>query len=125
MHMQYGEFTVRILDIDSENAISRIEDAGIYKEIACAFADRIPEYLAQLETALKNSEVEKATRIVHSIKSNCATVGCESLRLAFLALENLGREQNIPAFLALLGKVRPQLLQLREQLGEITSSITP
>jgi FOG: HPt domain len=112
-----------ILRIDYKEAIGRIEDEGIYKEIACAFAEHIPTYIAQLEAALMHNDAELATRTAHSIKSNCATVGCETLRLAFCQMEKLGQQQNINASLVLLEELRPQILQLREQLLEITASL--
>jgi len=111
------------LTIDYKKAIGRIEDEGIYKEIACAFAEHIPTYIAQLEAALICKDAELATRTAHSIKSNCATVGCETLRLAFYDMEKLGQQKNINASLVLLKELRPKILLLQEQLLEITASL--
>ena len=105
-----------MLVINTKDAIDRIGDEDIYYEIAQAFASHIPGYLMQIVNLLQADDMAAASRIIHSVKSNCATVGADALRERFAALEKItmqGRKREAIEFIEAL---RPDLLELKATL---------
>lgn len=99
-----------------EDAIARMGDREIYLEIARYFAGHMEQTLTDLETALKKEDLKSATRLAHSLKSNCATMGAYGLQEKCLHLEHLcGAEDRDTAF-ALYTALVPKFLELRALL---------
>lgn len=97
-------------------AIERMGDKDVYLEIAKYFADNLNNSLTSLGKALDNNQAEDATRLAHSLKSNCATVGAESLRADCYSLELLCRNKDLDAARSFFAGLAPRLLALREML---------
>lgn len=102
-----------------DEAIARMGDREIYLEIAHYFAGRMRETLGELLGKLNDGDMENATRLAHSLKGNCATIGAEELRTACLALERLCREERREQALAAYAELVPKLLTLRETLLQL------
>ncbi len=74
-----------------DDAVERMGERELYLEISHFFAGHLPELLVELEGAMDKGEWEKATRLAHSLKGNCATVGAEGLRPIVYDLEKFCR----------------------------------
>ena len=83
--------TEQYLVLDMDAAIDRMGDREIYLEIAHCFADNLPAALDALDAAICDLDMPTATRLAHSLKGNCSTVGAEELRAACLSMEQLCR----------------------------------
>ena len=105
-----------MFELNTKDAIDRIGDADIYKEIAQSFACHIPLYLMQINNLLLQNHIEAATRIIHSVKSNCATVGAEDLRERFASLEKIAAQGKTDEVLESMDALRQDLLQLKAVL---------
>ena len=106
-----------VLDMDA--AVERMGDREISVEVAHCFADNLPNALESLQAALARADMEAATRLSHSLKGNCGTVGAEELRRDCLLLEQTCRAEDAEKALALFGDLSPKLLALREVLAGV------
>jgi len=97
-------------------AIERMGDEEIYREIAHYFAGHLEESLRDLGEALDRADTESAGRFAHSMKGNCATVGAEAMRENCLTLEQLCRSGALEAARAQYAGMAPKMLALREVL---------
>lgn len=102
---------------NKDGAIELIGDPDIYREVAQVFAKHLPAYTEQLRTALQAEDLPTIRRVVHSIKSNCATIGAEELRNTFRQIE----QQATDNCMAEVCKSLPQAL---EHLAELEQNIT-
>lgn len=105
--------------LNLEEAIERMGDKEVYLEIARYFASHLEQTLADLGTALRENNVEDATRLAHSLKGNCATVGADALREECLRLERLCREGALDEALPLYQELIPKFLDLRSLLHSL------
>lgn len=112
----YNSNISHLVDLNLEEAVNRMGDRELYLEIARYFAGRLELMLADLDTALKRKDMGEATRLAHSFKGNCATVGADALCGACLTLEQLCREADRDAAFALYTVLAPRFLELRDLL---------
>lgn len=105
--------------LNIEEAIERMGDREIYLEIARFFASHLQESLKNLALALNNADAVEATRLAHSLKGNCATVGADLLRDQCLALEKLCRDGNLAQAHTVYADLAPRLLALRDKLAAL------
>lgn len=105
--------------LNLEEAIERMGDKEIYLEIARYFASHLEQTLIDLGTALQQKNGEDATRLAHSLKGNCATVGADTLREECLKLERLCRAGALDEALPLYRALIPQFLDLRSLLNSL------
>ena len=103
-------------ELDPKPAIERMGDIEIYREVAVFFANHLPQSVQELSGAIAAGAAADAARFAHSLKSNCATVGAEPLRVACAELEALCRAQNLSEAGARLSALTPRFLRLRELL---------
>ena len=108
-----------MVELNTEAAINRIGDAAIYSEIAQAFACHIPWYIVQITSFLETDAHEDASRIIHSVKSNCATVGAEGLRARLAAVEKIATQGKKEESLNSIENLRPELLELKALLEKM------
>lgn len=108
-----------LVALNLEEAVERMGDRDIYLEIARYFASHLEQTLEQLRAALHEGRVEEATRLAHSLKGNCATVGADALREECLKLEHLCRAGKRDMALDAYDALAPQLLALRERLNSL------
>jgi len=109
----------QIVVLNLEEAIERMGDKEIYLEIARYFAAHLEQTLEHLRAALEDRNMEEATRLAHSLKGNCATVGADALREECLKLEHLCRAGNRDAARNGFDALVPKLLGLRERLNSL------
>lgn len=101
---------------NSKAAIDRMGDIDIYLEIAHFFASALDDVLTQIHNALDSGNMPKATRLVHSLKSNCATVGADALRETCATLETLCRKGEEKKAGELFAKLCPEFMRLQQTL---------
>lgn len=104
------------LALNLDEAIARMGDREIYIEIARYFASHLQNSLQDLVAALNNDKTDEASRLAHSLKSNCATVGADMLRERCFTLEKLCRQGDIEGARSSYAALLPKLLALRELL---------
>lgn len=107
------------LDLRREEAIERMGDQEVYLEIAHYFSSHLEDSLSDLAQAFAVPDLPAATRLAHSLKSNCATVGAEALREQCCALEQLCREENLEPARQLYENLVPRMLALRDALAAL------
>lgn len=105
--------------INEGDAVDRIGDRSIYLEIAHYFGSNMEQSLANLDEALGRGDMETATRLAHSFKGNCATVGADSMRERCYALERLCREKHLEDARILFAEIAPGLTLLGEKLLQL------
>ena len=106
---------------DMEAALDRLGSWELYVQIAQVFAESLPETEAAIATALEQAAWSEARRLVHSLKSNCAAVGAESLRAhasllekACTAADAVAIEQLFPPLCEHLHALREEILTLEQ-----------
>lgn len=97
-------------------ATARMGDEEIYLEIAHYFAGNLADSLSELEQALNSGDTDKACRLAHSLKGNCATVGAEALREHCFTLERLCRSGEKGKAQEIFNGLAPKMLALRTRL---------
>lgn len=105
-----------LLRLNVREAVDRMGDKETYFEIAHYFAEHLPDSLEKLQEAFDSNDLALATRLAHSMKSNCATVGAESMRERCLTLEKLCRDGDLAVAKDLFSSTAPKLQELRERL---------
>lgn len=93
-------------------AVERMGDKDIYIEISQFFAGHLPESVDAVGKALDTGEIAEAARLIHSMKSNCATVGADDLKERCYALEQTCRAGD-------LGASRRIFADLKEDLNAL------
>jgi len=109
-----------LLRLDVEEAVERMGDRETYLEIAHYFAAHLPASIAGLKGALQSGDQQTATRMAHSLKSNCATVGAEKIRERCYALEKLCREGAMGMGRELFADLEPHLLAMQARLEALS-----
>lgn len=100
-----------------DEALKRMgDDREVYLEIARYFASTLPDSLQALKEALASEQADKARRLAHSLKGNCATVGADDLRAQCYTLELLCRNEELDKARICHAALTPQLLRLRDKL---------
>lgn len=120
MNSTYVNFDVynerELLRLNVREAVDRMGDKETYLEIAHYFAEHLPDSLTQLQEAFDSNDLALATRLAHSMKSNCATVGAEPMRERCLTLEKLCRDGDLAVAKELFSSTAPKLQELRQRL---------
>lgn len=106
----------RAITLNYDEAVERMGDTEVYLEIAHYFASHLQESLQSLGRCLEQTRMVDATRLAHSMKGNCATVGADELRDLCFTLEKLCRDNKRDAAQALFMEVAPLLLLLKDRL---------
>lgn len=105
--------------IGKDEAIERVGDADIYREIAHLFSENLTNYMAQLDSAMSEKDYPTVKRLTHSIKSNCATVGADGLRAFFASMEQAADENLEAELTTLLPQALTLLSELRQNLASL------
>lgn len=72
-----------------------LSGADFINELIDAFLEDGPTMIQNMQTALKNNDVETFRRNAHSLKSNANTFGATELGMLAKELEFMGRENNL------------------------------
>ena len=105
--------------LNSKAAIDRMGDVDIYLEIVQYYALSLDASTAEIHAAFQSGNMPEATRLAHSLKGNCATVGAEALRETCAALEILCRAGDKKKAEALFEEMCPELVYLKQALLDI------
>lgn len=107
------------IELDLENAVERMGDKELFLEIARSFAASIPGTLEALRHKLDKGDLAEARRLAHSLKSNCAAMGAESVRLQAYETEKACADNDAPRAARAFAALAPLLEGLRLFLLEL------
>ncbi|MGR3762242.1 response regulator (plasmid) [Roseobacteraceae bacterium NS-SX3] len=85
--------------VDWQDALSRLGDESLLREIAQLFLEQAPKLAADIEAARQNGNAEDLRRAAHTLKGSAAVISARDAAEAALRLENLGRDrclQDVP-----------------------------
>jgi len=102
---------------DPDDLVERVMgDRELARTLAEAFVDAMPAQLADLRSAIANSDARATMLAAHSIKGMAANVGCGAVRDLALAMEKLGEcgdlsraSEVLPVVYAGFESVRPSI----------------
>ena len=97
-------------------AVERLGSVTFYNSIAATFAEALPVTEKAIAEAMNRQEWDEARRLVHSLKSNCATMGADGVREAVYSLEKACASRDLEAVPELFASVCAALSRLREEL---------
>ncbi len=111
-----------------------VEDIGLDVKQGCEFTGSAEKYFSALsrfynnyeknrekvQEFLESEDYENYTITVHALKSNSKMIGAMELGKAFEALENAGRENDIPTIQSITQKVLDDYAALIEKLKPIS-----
>ena len=87
--------------VDWQDALARLGDEDLLREMAEIFLSQAPELAANIETARRNGDAEDLRRAAHTLKGSASVISALPVVQAALRLENLGRggllEEALPA----------------------------
>jgi two-component system, sensor histidine kinase and response regulator len=106
--------------LDREAALSRVGgDDELLHEIAQIFLDDYPRSLAELREAAGRGDARTVERAAHGLKGAAANFGARPVVDAALAIETMGRHQDLSGFSAALGALEQTLSRFRHELEEL------
>lgn len=111
---------VSLARLNIDEAIERMGDREIYMEIARFFAGQLPDSIQDLERALVEGRLEDATRLAHSLKSNCAAMGADLLREKCQTMEHKCRDGDNAGAREMFFSLKPSFIELQRKLESIT-----
>ena len=108
--------------IDMEKAI---QNSGS-KELACELLGDVyklmDDKIAQVETCLRDQDLQNYTILVHALKSTCRMIGAMDLGEEFFTLEKLGKENNLNQIQALTPGTLQAFRDLKPYLAPFAAS---
>ena len=84
-----------VIDQATFDELKQISGEDFINELIDAFLDDAPNMLNNMETALKENDVESFRRNAHSLKSNANTFGAMELGTLAKELEFMAKENNM------------------------------
>ena len=82
--------------VDREVALSRVGgDTELLAEIARLFLDDYPKLLEELKAGAARGDAKTVERTAHGLKGSVSNFGARAAVEAALALENMGRQQQL------------------------------
>lgn len=101
---------------DMDAAVDRMGSIDLYVEIARSFAETLPGTEVAIAEAMQKRAWSESRRLVHSLKSNCASMGAERLREDVYTLEKACADADEATAIPLFESLRADLHALREEL---------
>jgi HPt (histidine-containing phosphotransfer) domain-containing protein len=83
------------IDLNTFNTLKESTGADFISELIDVFLEDTPNQIAQMRSALANTDADSFRRAAHSIKSNTATFGAMELSALAKELEGFGRDRNL------------------------------
>jgi len=99
-------------------------DTDLAQAAVAAFLDDMPAQFAQLREHVLRREADAAGRLAHRIKGAAATMGCEEMRLAALAVEEAGARGEASGLRCLLTRLEEKFAAARLALAETVGQPT-
>ncbi len=94
---------------------------GAFANILGMFLDDIDARLEEIRIAMREQDVSSLSRVVHSMKSQCGSLGAARLRVRFMNMERLAKAGDLAAIPPILEEterlfagIRPRLEQARQ-----------
>ncbi|UWQ53436.1 response regulator [Leisingera caerulea] len=78
--------------VDWQDALTKLGDEGLLREMADLFLSQAPELAAGIETARRDQDAEELRRAAHTLKGSAAVVSASAVAEAARRLEDLGRD---------------------------------
>ncbi|MDL2272463.1 Hpt domain-containing protein [Desulfovibrio sp. OttesenSCG-928-I05] len=107
------------IDLDLEPAIERMGDKELFLEIAHSFAATLPRILTDLDGKLMEGSLADARRLAHSLKSNCAAMGAESVRAMAYAVEKACTDNDGALAREHFNTLKPYIESLQQRLSAL------
>ena len=92
MNASHPHHPFQLAPLNTKDALERIGDLGLFKEIAGMLAQSVSESLKTIRAHMDEGNMKDAMRLAHSLKSNFATVGADDLRAVAAMLEAACRD---------------------------------
>jgi len=84
-----------VIDATTFNELKQMSGEDFINELIDAFLDDGPNMLNNMQTALRDEDVESFRRNAHSLKSNATTFGATELAAQAKELEYMARNNNL------------------------------
>ena len=91
-------------------------DFKFFKELAALFLTDSPRLLSSIEEAIRNKNGEKIGKSAHTMKGAVANFSAERAYIAALALERVGKNNEIEKVDAAFTKLSAEIEAMREAL---------
>ncbi|TMV08940.1 response regulator [Ruegeria sediminis] len=78
--------------IDWQDALDRLGDEGLLREMAEMFLSELPKLVSAIETSREKGDAQELRRAAHTLKGSANVIGAVPVAEAALKLENLGRD---------------------------------
>jgi HPt (histidine-containing phosphotransfer) domain-containing protein len=88
-------------------------------EVIDSFLEEAPKLLAELDTAIANSEVDTVRRLAHSLKSNSADFGAGNLNKYCFQLEERARSGSLDGAQEMADRIADEYQRCAAQLDEV------
>lgn len=92
MNAGYTPNFFQLAPLNTKDALERIGNPALFKEIAAMLAESVGESIKSLRAQIDADNMKEAMRLAHSLKSNFATVGAEDLYAIAALLETSCRD---------------------------------
>jgi two-component system, sensor histidine kinase and response regulator len=107
-------------NMDRQLALSRVGgDAQLLKEIAVLFLEDYPKMMDRLREAAARGDAKSVERTAHGLKGSVANFGAKSAVDAALALEGMGRAQQLSEVEQVIRSLDLALAALRPELESL------
>ena len=90
-------------------------------EMLKAFTESVPEYLAELNSAQENKDIQQVKFYVHKLKSPINLIGVSSVDNAFSFVENFNGNQ-LTTILPMVEKIKKVANQLLETVNQLNNN---
>ncbi|MCB4455977.1 response regulator [Leisingera sp. McT4-56] len=108
--------------VDWQDALGRLGDEGLLREMAELFLSQAPQLAADIETARRNGNAEDLRRAAHTLKGSAAVVGATQVAEAARRLENVGRDGQLDEAPPVQRDLEAELERCRAALRDILAN---
>ena len=110
-----------VIDITTFDELKQMSGAEFINELIDTFLDDAPNLIEEIKSALTTNNVDSFRRAAHSLKSNAATFGAETLASLAKDLEMLGKENKLGETGDRLRALEEAYESVRRELREMKS----
>lgn len=88
------------------------------------FLSSTPELVDSLYTCVSSGDAKLFSRSAHTLKSNSAIFGAQTLSQICLELETAGKDVNLPELLPKVEQLKTEYVQVCRELAELRERLT-